>query len=150
MELEKTYKSILVIYTIGLWTFTYFLWDLSVPVFLYGEIFRDNYMQIVNAFPESTEYTSNGIGALAALSVMILIIISAYRLYKYKSYARELFIFYLIWAYFTSFVIMENSLHISLLTSPQNWGFTLLTLIEGAILVFIYFTSLKDKFSNSK
>ena len=148
MEIEKLFKSIVGFYVILFVLSVFFLWDQSVEVFLYGEVFKENYTKIINSFPE-TETSSlipDSLFALLTLVILIFLLVTAYRLFKFKSYARELFIIYLILIYFWSYVLTEDPLHIYLYSSPQSWSESLLTMIEGAIIVFIYFTPLKEKF----
>ena len=151
MNIEKTFKSLVIFYALFFCISTFVLWDSSVETFLYGETFTETYLKIFSAFPESYQTGSNGIPALIALGLMIIILITAYRLYKFKSYARELFIIFLLLAYFFSFFLeyflIENPIHLTLYTEPENWAYTLSTMMEGAMLVFMYFTTIKDKFN---
>jgi len=151
MNIEKTFKSLVIFYALFFCVITFLLWNSSVETFLYGETFNENYLKVFSAFPESYQTVSNGIPALIALGLMIIILITAYRLYKFKSYARELFIIFLLLAYFFSFFLeyflIENPIHLKLYTEPEDWVSTLSTMMEGALLVFMYFTTIKDKFN---
>ena len=151
MNIEKTFKSLVIFYALFFCVSTFILWDSSVETFLYGETFTETHLKIFSAFPESYQTASNGVPALFVLGLMIIILITSYRLYKFKSYARELFIIFLLLSYFYSFFLIyfliENPIHLNFYTEPEDWASTLSKLMEGAILVFMYFTSIKDKFN---
>lgn len=148
MKIEKVFKSLIIFYGIFFFLCLYFFWNISLEVFLYGEIFEENYNKISNAFPETknSSLLSSGLEVMLLLFLIIILYVSLYRLFKFKSYARELFIFYLLSFNFMSYVLYVDPSHMTLYTEPQEWSLSLLYMAEGAIIVFIYFTAIKDKF----
>lgn len=149
MKIEKLFKRLVIFYGIFFILMAFVFWDLKLEIFLFGEIFQENYTKISNAFPETeTNETFENFIAISMLFIIIIYLISLYRLFKFKSYARELFIFCLFALYFLT-TASEYPSFMYLITLSQELFLMLSYLMEGAIIVFIYFTPIKDKFKKN-
>ena len=145
MNIEKVFKRLLLAYALvhlSLLVIVFF-GEHSLEILFYGQVFQENYNSINANIPKS-----EGSSWLFIFAFVILTI-SFYRLYKYKSYGRELFVVYLILLYINLFFIRDNSMHLSLQSMINMIYARLFALIEGAILVFIYFIPIKNNFKNN-
>ena len=136
MNIEKVFKRLLLAYALvylSLFVIIAF-GEHSLEILFYGQVFQENYNAINANIPE------RDISFWYILFVIIFFVISIYRLYKFKSYGRELFVVYLILLYVFLFFLGDNSMHLTLESTVNIFYENLFALIEGAILVFIYFT----------
>lgn len=145
MNIEIVFKRLLLAYALvylslfGIIAFG----EHSLEILFYGQVFQENYNTINANIPE------RDISLWYILFVFVFFIISIYRLYKFKSYGRELFVVYLILLYVFLFFLGDNSMHLTLESTVNMFYENLFALIEGAILVFIYFTPIKDNFKTN-
>ena len=145
MNIEKVFKRLLLAYALvylSLFVIIAF-GEHSLEILFYGQVFQENYNAINANIPE------RDISFWYILFVIVFFIISIYRLYKFKSYGRELFVVYLILLYVFLFFLGDNSMHLTLESTVNIFYENLFALIEGAILVFIYFTPIKDNFKTN-
>ena len=145
MDIEIIFKRLLLAYALvylSLFVIIAF-GEHSLEILFYGQVFQENYNAINANIPE------RDISFWYILFVIVFFIISIYRLYKFKSYGRELFVVYLILLYVFLFFLGDNSMHLTLESTVNIFYENLFALIEGAILVFIYFTPIKDNFKTN-
>jgi hypothetical protein len=145
MNIEKVFKRLLLAYALvylSLFVIIAF-GEHSLEILFYGQVFQENYNAINANIPE------RDISFWYILFVIVFFVISIYRLYKFKSYGRELFVVYLILLYVFLFFLGDNSMHLTLESTVNIFYENLFALIEGAILVFIYFTPIKDNFKTN-
>lgn len=145
MNIEIVFKRLLLAYALvylSLFAIIAF-GEHSLEILFYGQVFQENYNTINANIPEMD------ISLWYILFVFVFFIISIYRLYKFKSYGRELFVVYLILLYVILFFLGDNSMHLTLESTVSMFYENLFALIEGAILVFIYFTPIKDNFKTN-
>ena len=110
MNIEKVFKRLLLAYALvylSLFVIIAF-GEHSLEILFYGQVFQENYNAINANIPE------RDISFWYILFVIVFFIISIYRLYKFKSYGRELFVVYLILLYVFLFFLGDNSMHLTL------------------------------------
>lgn len=87
---------------------------------------------------------SDGLYLFFSLFVFIFYLYALYSLYRFKSYSRILYVISLIILY-SYLLLNENSSFVTVFTTLDYYFDVITIFMESAILMFIFFTPIKDK-----
>ncbi len=139
MQYELIFKRIILI--------TLFSWVVIIGLTLFPNLTEPNpeYVMINDGQPffiNILTYPLNYIfGTIFALAILINLL-SLYFLYKFKSYGRKIYIYSYVVALVLSF--LTTGFYYTGLEETIEW---IATIFEGALITFMYFTPIKEKFS---
>ncbi len=118
------------------------LLDLSLIILiLISTIFESEIVVAFNASVNQSNNLTDTIGMIAIIYIL-LYLVNLYLLYKFKNIGKQMYLFIFIFASIFSLLLGINAFDpIFYLLDGLGWA------CSGAILVFLYFTPIKNEFS---
>tara|TARA_Y100000022_G_C12955467_1_gene242295 strand:+ start:59 stop:451 length:393 start_codon:yes stop_codon:yes gene_type:complete len=118
------------------------LLDLSLIILIFISAFFES--EIVVAFNASVNQSNNLTDTIGIIAIILILLylVNLYLLYKFKNIGKQMYLFIFIFASILSLLMGINASDpILYLLDGLGWA------CSGAILVFLYFTPIKNEFS---
>ena len=140
MELEKVFKNIILLMVLIIvisFTQYYFFPNLSAP--------NPDYIMINDDKPYFIDIISSPLNYILGTILFVAFfthLFSFYLLYKFKKSGKKIFIYSYVIIILISF--LTSGSYYSGLAETVDW---IATVLDGALIVFLYFTPIKEKFN---